>query len=109
MKDDQRFKLGPKPGAVIENFLTGNNFLSDNLDTKFNVIWFGKKPPKYNEELNLNIIYIDPESEISKHYGAIDGSAYLIRPDMHIVGRWYQAELKSILSTYQKILNGERL
>ena len=109
MKDDQRFKLGPKPGAVVENFLTGNNFLSDNLDTKFNVIWFGKKPPKYNEELNLNIIYIDPESEISKHYGAIDGSAYLIRPDMHIVGRWYQAELKSILSTYQKILNGERL
>ena len=109
VKDDKRFKSGPKPGAVIENFSTEDGFLSDDLETEFNIIWFGKKTSENTENLNLNIICIDPKSEIAKCYGAIDGSAYLIRPDMHIAGRWYKAELKSILSTYQKILNGEPL
>ena len=109
LDDDKRFNSGPVPGDVLENFRLKDGYLSDRLKNGFNVLWFGKKPDDYKNTPNLNLISLDPHSEIARFYGSINKSAYLIRPDMHIAGRWYQAEYKDILLIFQKILNGVKL
>lgn len=108
LNDDKTFTCGPAPGKVIENFKTEGGFLSDRLDKGFNLIWFGLKVPAIEKKLNLNLINIKPNHPIAQFYGATEGSAYLIRPDMHICGRWHKADLSNIISFYRFILNGEK-
>jgi hypothetical protein len=79
------------------------------LDKEFNILWFGEKPKKYNRKDYPNLICLDPQSKVGELYGASNGSSYLIRPDMHILGRWYKTNLNTVLSTYEKVLNGVRL
>jgi 3-(3-hydroxy-phenyl)propionate hydroxylase len=109
MPDDENFLNGPKPGTVMENFSFNDKFLSDMLDKEFNILWFGEKPKKYNRKDYPNLICLDPQSKVGELYGASNGSSYLIRPDMHILGRWYKTNLNTVLSTYEKVLNGVRL
>jgi 3-(3-hydroxy-phenyl)propionate hydroxylase len=109
MQDDEDFLKGPKPGSVIENFSFNDKFLSDMLDKGFNILWFGEKPKGYNQRYYPNLICLDPKSKIGELYGASNSSSYLIRPDMHILGRWYKTNLSTVLATYEKLLNGEKL
>ena len=109
MQDDEDFLNGPKPGSVIENFSFNDKFLSDMLDKGFNILWFGEKPKGYNQRYYPNLICLDPKSKIGELYGASNSSSYLIRPDMHILGRWYKTNLSTVLATYEKLLNGEKL
>ena len=109
MPDDENFHSGPKPGTVIENIFFDGKFLSDMLDKDFNILWFGEEPKKYDLENYPNLICFDPKSKIGKLYGASQNSSYLIRPDMHIVGRWYKTNLSEVLTTLKKLLNGKQL
>ena len=109
MLDDKNFHNGPKPGRVIDNIFFDGKFLSDTLDKGFNILWFGKKPKEYDLKHYPNLICLDPKSKIGELYGASKNSSYLIRPDMHIVGRWYKTNLTSVLATFEKFLNGKQL
>lgn len=40
-------------------------------------------------------------------YGAVDGSAYLVRPDLHIAERWYRASEERILRSINECLARE--
>ena len=51
-------------------------------------------------------ICFDSKSKIGKLYGASQNSSYLIRPDMHIVGRWFKTNLSEVLNTFENLLNG---
>ena len=42
---------------------------------------------------------MDPDGEIARLFGAVPGTLYLLRPDLHIAGRWKAIAPDEILRT----------
>jgi len=41
----------------------------------------------------------DPSAAVAEAYGAVPGSLYLVRPDLHVAGRWKEAVADEVLAT----------
>jgi 3-(3-hydroxy-phenyl)propionate hydroxylase len=49
----------------------------------------------------------DIEGRIARAYGAQPGSFYLLRPDMHVAGRWLQGDPGRVMVSMKTILWGK--
>jgi len=89
---------GPVPGAMIADARLEGGFLSDRLGPLFTLIWFGTPPPMSHPLLRLLAL---PPGTL---WEAPEGSAWLIRPDLHVAGRWTFGDAAGILSWLDHLL-----
>ena len=94
---------GPAVGSVAHNLRLEAGFLSDQLGSDFTLLWFGTAPCAI-EHPWLKVLQLDPAGEVAKAYGAQAGSAYLIRPDMHVAARWQQVDAPAVHQALDKAL-----
>lgn len=124
LPDDVDFEAGPIPGAPLPNRRLGeDDYLLDHLGTGFVLLHFsedGRPDPTLAERLatlqargqavELLRVSREPGAEgvlldsggLFAAYGAAPGSAYLVRPDRHVVARWKRldpADLEPALVT----------
>ena len=85
--DDPAFAAGPRPGAMIQDVRLDDGFLSDRLGPGFSLVVFGTTPE--HAPPGVTLVSLPAEGEAARVYGAADGSAYLVRPDLHIAARWH--------------------
>jgi 3-(3-hydroxy-phenyl)propionate hydroxylase len=89
LQDDQDGASGPVPGAVIPSAaLAQGDFLTDRLGHGFTLLCFGDAAG-LAEGPDLRILALDPSDHAAAVLGATAGSAWLIRPDLHIAARWH--------------------
>jgi 3-(3-hydroxy-phenyl)propionate hydroxylase len=93
--DSDSWTSGAAPGAVAGNVRLESGFLSDRFGRDFTLLCFGHVPD-VKPHARLSVVRFPAEGAVARAYGAIDGSAYLIRPDMHVSGRWRQARAEII-------------
>ena len=95
--DDAGFDAGPMPGAVITDVALQDGFLSDRIGDGFTLLAFGASAAAEAVGVpGLKVASLPAEGAAARAYGAGDGSAYLIRPDLHVAGRWRQATASDI-------------
>ncbi|MDC8805381.1 FAD-dependent monooxygenase [Halomonas pacifica] len=118
LADRDAFAAGPRPGAPLINRRLGDDdFLLDYLGTGFSLLLFGEASPELAAALGdhpeLRVLHLGVEDSalgralpgdaaLFAAYGADPGSAYLARPDRHLVARWKRptaADLNDALNT----------
>jgi len=97
LPDDSDFTSGPPPGAAIFDMRLEGGFLSDRLGPWFSLICFD---PRLAAEVSAlpappKVVFLPHSSAAAKRLGANEGTAYLIRPDLHVGARWHK------VSSYQ--------
>lgn len=109
---ERDFKGGPKAGSTMPNArLADGSFLLDHAGTGFTGVYFADADLDKAteaalvrlraEDARFKLLIIglhgqkpkgwaasDPDGALAAQYRAIPGSFYLIRPDLHIAGRW---------------------
>ena len=93
--DVDTWQGGAGPGAIAPNLRLGGDFLSDRLGPAFTLLAFGawqNLPP----HPGLEVVHLDPDGPEARAYDALRGTAYLIRPDMHVAARWKQASAPAV-------------
>jgi hypothetical protein len=103
IQDVEPWQGGAKPGAICPNLPQGAGYLSDQLGAAFTLLTFGRVPvvPPHPWLKVLGFAADGPEA---RAFGAAEGSAYLIRPDMHVAARWKKATAGGIDLALQKNL-----
>ncbi len=102
------FEQGPKVGAVIQDVALNGQFLSDQLGDGFTILCFGEAlktelEKASNDKDDITIVGLSTSSSASSYYGAVEGTAYLIRPDLHIAAKWKDTDVTTILDTYRRV------
>lgn len=103
--DDPAFANGPIPGAMIREVALDDGFLSERLGADFTLMVFGNGPKP--DRAGLSVVTLPAAGMAADIYGAVDGSAYLVRPDLHIAERWYRASEERILRSINECLARE--
>jgi len=94
--DDPAFSGGPPAGAVLPEARQGDGYLSETLGEGFSLIIFDESLAKNMDFPSVDIIVVDTGSEAAKLLSAGRSSAYLVRPDLHIAARWFEAKANAI-------------
>lgn len=97
--DGTGFSAGPVPGAMITDVALEGGFLSERIGQGFTLLAFGDDAAEQARALRdpgLEVVTLPAEGAAALAYGARDGSAYLIRPDLHVAGRWQAARAPDI-------------
>jgi 3-(3-hydroxy-phenyl)propionate hydroxylase len=104
LPDDPAFCGGPVPGAVIPCLaLDQGDHLTDRMGPGFNLISFGPAPIR--DLPGLTVLELAPDSHAATVCAAQPGSAFLIRPDLHIAARWHAApSAQIVLAAMTKII-----
>ncbi|MEQ8344222.1 MAG: FAD-dependent monooxygenase [Sneathiellaceae bacterium] len=129
--DDPAFGGGPLPGSVAPNLrlgegADGGGFLSDRLGPGFTGLLFGGAGPAGApaDALAALLGEIDPvfrllrvggegadledeDGRIAARYAAAPGAFYLVRPDLHLAGRWAEADPERIAAWLADMLDLE--
>lgn len=106
--DRDTFQAGPRPGAVALNVKGRNGFLADAFGEGFSLLVFGPMPGLDDLracEPELAIVELPADGAEAGRYGATAGTAYLIRPDMHVAARWRSARADSVRAALALILD----
>jgi 3-(3-hydroxy-phenyl)propionate hydroxylase len=108
---DGEFSAGPASGAALANVrLADGRFLSDLIGAGFTALIFARggtpgpiaamiealaaRDPLFTAILVGTMDgpddagWIDDDGRLAERYGAEPGTVYLIRPDLHVAGRW---------------------
>src|SRR6476620_5609153 len=113
---DAEFSGGPVSGSVAPNTkLTGGSYLLDRAGIRLTAILFCRGAPSTddimlldrlrNTDKRLAALLIgtshvgDADGEIARLYAAAPGTLYLLRPDLHIAGRWKTIAANEVLRT----------
>lgn len=122
--EDARFDAGPRPGGIAPDVRLGDGtFLSGHFGTGFTALLFGpaaeigatlrQRLEPLDPRFRLLAVadrpeaIADPEGRIAQLYGARPGDLYLIRPDMHVAGRWRDADAGAVAAALSHILDRE--
>lgn len=122
--DDAGFAGGAQPGALPpEVRLADGDHLTDRLGLGFVCLLFG--PPLDREAFAKALAAVDPgaqvltvgddgdipdpDGRIAQRFDAPSGSAYLLRPDMYVAGRWRSATPDRIAAALKDFLRQEAL
>ena len=105
---DPAFSGGPGVGAVMIDAKLNGGFLSDRLGQGFTVLCFDTVLAQQIEEACtadelLSVVLLPQPSGTSDKFAASAGSAYLVRPDMHIAGRWFEATAEGVIDGYRSV------
>ena len=119
---DAEFDAGPVSGAALANVRLADGFLSDHLGDGFTALIFADgavpadiaalvaslaaREPRFRAvvaggtlEHPCAVPIADPAGRLANAYGAVPGTLYLVRPDLHVAGRWRQAVPAEVLIT----------
>lgn len=116
--DNALFTCGPRQGAPLLNIKLGEDqFLFDRLGASFYLLYFtdaaevpdaiqARVQALHERGVPLRVLAIsaqprarisgadelidDSNGHLHSKYGAVSGSAYLVRPDQHVCARWQQ-------------------
>ncbi|WP_071673115.1 FAD-dependent monooxygenase [Nioella nitratireducens] len=102
MPDDPGFEGGPKPGAMLQDVALDDGFLSDRIGPGLTLLTFGAVSVPAHPD--LTVVPLPATGPAARPYGAIEGSAYLIRPDLHIAARWRQGSATAITVALSNLL-----
>lgn len=102
--DAQTWSGGPVPGAVALNTRSADGYLSDRFGPEFTLLCFGSAVDVPADE-SLTVLQLPADSPEAAAYDAIDGTAYLIRPDMHVAARWRQAQPQDVQAAWARCLS----
>ncbi|MDB5897941.1 MAG: monooxygenase, FAD-binding [Ramlibacter sp.] len=104
------FDAGPAPGAPLADLPTGDGrHLTDHLaPASFTLLCFGDVDlgartaaatefPDWTA-LRCKTVALDACGELARRHGARSGSAYLVRPDGHVCGRWHSPSPATVLA-----------
>ncbi|MCR8548873.1 FAD-dependent monooxygenase [Salipiger sp. P9] len=106
LPDDPEFAGGQGIGEVLPEAKWDGGYLSDRLGDGFTLLCF---EPGLAREIEaglspadaLTVLVMPPA--LAERFGAQSGSAYLVRPDMHIAGRWHRATAAAVLDGYGQV------
>lgn len=105
LPDDPAFSGGPGIGAVLPEARTGDGFLTDRLGPGFNLLCFDESLAAElrasPDDDGLTITVLPPA--LMARFSAGPRSAWLVRPDMHIAGRWHEATAAGIMAGYRAV------
>lgn len=104
--DDPAFAGGPVPGAALPETRIGDGFLSDRLGPGFTLIAFDPGVAGGIEHRDLTSLTLDLGSEVAQLLAAGPQTAYLVRPDSHVAGRWAEATPETIRKGLVMALTG---
>lgn len=105
----EAFKGGPLAGATAPNAKLDEGFLLDQADSEFIVLAFGDVAQLEllnTLEVVVKILHLPADGNAARIYGAQSGSAYLLRPDLHIAARWIKTSGAEIAAQINVILQG---
>lgn len=123
--DEGGFTGGPRPGAVTANVLLDEGeWLSDRLGTGFTGLLFspdagvaasiGEALGRLDPRFRLLVVgkggedaLADADGRVARAYAAQPGSFYLLRPDMHVAGRWLRGDPTQAAAALKTILWGK--
>ncbi len=105
LEDDPAFSSGPAPGSVAADPPLDQGHLSERL-CGFTVLSFGNGPDTGALDWmeDVTVLRIGLETDVARAYDAVDGTLYLIRPDMYVAARWRQGDLDGIKNALGHIL-----
>lgn len=106
LEDDPAFAMGPRCGEVLCEAKHGDSFLTNQLGAGFTVFCFDTACARQLSEkaqAGLSVADSSTNWKASDRLGAGSESAYLVRPDGYVAGRWMQADAGSILAAFEKL------
>ena len=108
LPEDPEFIGGPGVGQLMLDVKIKEGFLSDKLGKGFTALCFDAHLAQQIEDICpndylLNIVLLPQQSAILETFAANASSVYLLRPDMHIAGRWHKASAADVISGYQSV------
>ncbi len=108
LPDDPAFTGGPGVGTLLPEVKLGDDFLSDRLGEGFTVVCFDTKLARQIAALGpdarwLSVVAVPRPSPVAGKFAAHDRSAYLVRPDMHIAGRWLKATAEDVIAGFRAV------
>ncbi|MBL8568420.1 MAG: FAD-dependent monooxygenase [Phreatobacter sp.] len=125
---DGAFSAGPASGAALANVrLPDGRFLSDLVGAGFTALVFANGPVTDSVgallealaardslfravvvgeagDLPAGTVRIGNGGDLAERYGATGGAVYLIRPDLHVAGRWKTLVPAEVVSTLDACL-----
>ncbi len=104
LTDDPAFKGGAVVGALMPEVKLADGFLSDMLGQGFSVLCFDAALAHEIQHDALKVVYLPLSQTLIDKFAADAGTAYLIRPDMHIAGRWRTASAGDIIQGYDSVI-----
>ena len=115
--DAEAWLDGPAPGEVLpEVRLSGPvGHVTEAVGAGFVLLYFGAPPAWAHAEIRIVPVLpqadarwpqalIDGSGELARSFDAIEGSAYLLRPDGHVAARWKRADATSVRAAWQHAL-----
>jgi 3-(3-hydroxy-phenyl)propionate hydroxylase len=107
---EAEFSAGPSRGAAAPNArLADGRYLLDLAGRGFTVLTFGTPlAAALTSDLrrldpDLTVLRID-EAGAAAVYGASPGALYVLRPDLHVAGRWRQADPAEVVASLEACL-----
>jgi 3-(3-hydroxy-phenyl)propionate hydroxylase len=100
--DRDAWAAGPAPGAAIPDVALGEGHLSDRLGPGFTLLAFGAA--EWLAPDGVEILALPADGAAARAFGAVAGSAYLIRPDLHVAARWRSAAAPDIADALGRCL-----
>ena len=108
LEEDPAFTAGPGVGSLLPEAKLGEGFLSDQLGNGHTVLCFDSELAQELEDASqsnesLSIVSLPHPCALSQKFAANERSVYLVRPDMHIAGRWKEASAEDVINGYRAV------
>ncbi|MFF5260529.1 FAD-dependent oxidoreductase [Actinomadura viridis] len=91
--DPDAWAAGPSSGRLVENLPVedGGPHLNDVLGPWFTLVCVDAAVDGSPADL-VKVVRVRPGGPLGRHLGSVPGSAYLLRPDRHVLRRWASLE-----------------
>lgn len=110
LPDDPGFDGGPAPGTVATDPRVDGGHLSDRLcGVTLLVFGTGPDPVDLARWPGVQVLRQPAGGAAALAYGAGEGTAYLIRPDMHVAARWRRASPADVEAGLARLLCREEV
>lgn len=109
LADDSSFSSGPAVGALMPEVKLDDGFLSDRLGHGFTVLCFSSglaEELQASAPATVSVVSLPHQSPVADVFAAEQGTAYLLRPDMHIAARWLKATAHDVVDGFTAITAG---
>ncbi len=124
-RDAEAWDGGPEPGAAAIDAPVRDNaglaWLLERTGGRFTLLWFADEAPAVPTFANLEALrprvdlvtvvrrgapdaaaVVDPDGTAFRRWSAVDGTAYLLRPDQHVAARWRWPSIDDVTKALQR-------
>lgn len=108
LPDDPAFLGGAAVGALMPDIKLKDGFLSDHLGKGYSIVCFNVALARVIEKIcaqedAITVVFVPLTPEITDKFAVEISSVYLIRPDMHIAGRWFEGSAKDVVRGFRTV------